>query len=82
MSYTPDVPPVFNDADEASAWFLEQLRKIAAEFSETTVIELRPIGAAPLKPRAGMIVSADGVGWNPGAGAGAYEYKGGAWVKL
>lgn len=39
-------------------------------------------GVAPAKPVNGMIVQADGVGWNPGAGAGYYERKGGAWVKL
>lgn len=39
-------------------------------------------GVAPAKPVNGMLVQADGVGWNPGAGAGYYERKGGAWVKL
>lgn len=39
-------------------------------------------GAAPAKPFNGMLVLADGVGWDPGAGAGYYERKGGAWVKL
>jgi hypothetical protein len=37
---------------------------------------------APTKPEEGMIVVADGTGWNPGSGKGAYEYKSGAWVKL
>lgn len=36
----------------------------------------------PSKPREGMLVIADGVAWDPGAGKGAYEYKTGAWVKL
>ena len=43
---------------------------------------LAPLALAPKKPREGMIVIADGVNWNPGAGLGAYEFKSGAWVKL
>jgi len=34
---------------------------------------------APIKPREGMLVYADGVNWNPGSGAGYYVYYGGAW---
>lgn len=37
---------------------------------------------APSKPREGMVVLADGVSFNPGAGAGFYGYRGGAWRKL
>ncbi len=40
------------------------------------------LSVAPLKPREGQLVNADGVGWNPGSGAGYYERKGGVWVKL
>jgi hypothetical protein len=38
--------------------------------------------AAPDKPREGQFAKADGVTWNPGGGAGLYQYQGGAWVKL
>lgn len=55
---------------------------IAREFGETTALELRPIHAAPVKPREGMIVFADGTVWNPGAGKGVYTYSGGVWTKL
>lgn len=38
---------------------------------------------APVKPRDGMIVLADGSLWNPsGAGAGFYGYYAGSWKKL
>lgn len=36
----------------------------------------------PDNPEEGMQVVADGTNWNPGSGAGTYEYKGGTWVKL
>lgn len=38
---------------------------------------------APVKPRQGMLVYADGTKWNPGSGEGFYEYTSGAvWVPL
>lgn len=45
-------------------------------------IQLRVLNVSPAKPRAGMIIEADGVNFNPGAGAGCYIYRSGAWVKL
>ena len=40
------------------------------------------LAVEPLRPEDGMIVVADGVNWDPGAGAGAYERNAGVWVKL
>jgi hypothetical protein len=82
MPYTPTIPPEFRDVSEAREWFMDELRRISEEFNETIALELRQVARAPDKPREGMIVSADGTNWDPGSGAGAYEYKGGAWVKL
>jgi hypothetical protein len=82
MSYVPTIPPDFEDVKQFQEWLQHELNLIASALTETTALELRQIGAAPTKPREGMIVSADGASWNPGAGAGAYEFKGGAWVKL
>lgn len=82
MAYTPTVPPDFSSPEVARQWVMEEFERLAKILSETTEVELRPVGRAPAKPREGMIVSANGTTFNPGAGAGAYEYKGGAWVKL
>lgn len=38
--------------------------------------------AEPLKPVDGLLIFADGVAWDPGAGRGVYAYESGAWVKL
>lgn len=80
--FTPTIPPEFADIPGLREWVMREFERLALELSETTVVELRQIGAEPKKPREGMIVSADGANWNPGSGAGAYERKGGAWVKL
>lgn len=82
MAYSPNIPPEFSDISGLREWLMVELERLAADLRETTVLELRPVGAAPTKPREGMIVSANGTTWNPGAGAGAYERKGAAWVKL
>lgn len=52
----------------------DEVSLLKASFDVTTKV--------PLKPRAGMLRFADGVGWNPGGGAGFYQYVGGGWVKL
>lgn len=35
---------------------------------------------APIRQLQGMIVYADGTDWNPGSGAGLYQYRGTSWV--
>src|SRR3990167_3673649 len=37
---------------------------------------------APTKTEAGMLRYADGTNWNPGSGAGLYQFNGSSWVKL
>ena len=59
-----------------------QFQEIESAFLESLALELRPIHAAPKRPREGMIVFADGTDWNPGAGKGVYTYSGGVWSKL
>lgn len=82
MPYNPSSPLNVTDIDGLRKYVELEFRAIAAELAQMSAVDLRQVGQAPKKPRAGMIASADGVGWNPGAGAGAYEFKGGVWVKL
>jgi len=82
MTYNPSSPLNVVDIESLRQYLDRELKAIAKEMAETNALDLRQVGQAPKKPRAGMIASADGVGWNPGAGAGAYEFKGGIWVKL
>jgi hypothetical protein len=60
---------------------LERLSQQTLE-PEPIILFLQTSTAAPAKPIDGMLVRADGVVWNPGAGAGIYERLGGAWVKI
>lgn len=65
-------------------WMYSELKKIqdAILELESNRIKLIPSHAAPIRPREGDVVNADGSDWNPGSGAGLYEYKGAAWSKL
>jgi hypothetical protein len=82
----PYVPNTFSGepTPEALRVYVErELLAISREMLETQALDLRPIYAEPLRPRAGMIVYADGAVWNPGAGQGVYTYTlAGAWSKL
>ena len=61
----------------------EELNKIAqAMETADPFITLDTLYAAPKKYREGTVVKADGVVWNPGAGAGVYCRRGGAWTFL
>jgi len=70
------------ELQELARWVEDELGKIEEAQEETIALELRPTGQEPERPREGMIVYADGVGWNPGGGAGAYVRTAAAWVKL
>lgn len=78
--YQPDNVP--NEYDPA--WLSNELARIAGTFEEFEIphIVLVPQNVAPTKLFEGMIVNADGTNWNPGSGAGLYEYIGSAWNKL
>jgi hypothetical protein len=47
--------------------------------SPNAALFLTPLAVAPLKPREGMVVMANGTNWNPGSGAGFYGYRAGSW---
>lgn len=82
MQFTPSNPPEFTDIDDAIRWVVGEFQRLVKTINGNTEIDLSPIGREPEKPREGMIVSANGTDWDPGAGVGAYQYIGGAWVKL
>lgn len=82
MVYVPSRMQSIENLDQLRLYVEEEFKAISRELGEMTAVELRPIFAAPAKPREGMLVFADGTSWNPGGGKGAYQYSGGAWVKL
>lgn len=82
MAYVPKTPPEFDTLTQFKAWVEEELRSLAIELNRTRILELEQSYREPAKLRDGMIIFADGTSFDPGAGAGTYERRGGAWVKL
>lgn len=77
--YNPARISDVRSSEELRQYVEQELEKISKEFNETIALDLRTVHQEPKRPRDGMIVSADGSDWNPGAGAGAYEFVNGVW---
>lgn len=86
MPYIPSsLPSVSTPDGQALASYLSnELQALASSLVSNVVsLPLSPVFVAPAKPRAGLVVYADGVKWNPGSGEGVYAFSiAGTWVKL
>lgn len=80
MAYTPNERASVDTVDQIRDYIRDEFRAIAREFSESIAVDLRTVSVEPKKPREGMMVHADGVGWNPGFGKGPYIYQDGLWL--
>jgi hypothetical protein len=79
--YTPGNVP--SDSASIGDFLRVELQKIAQAMETSNErLTLDTLYAAPKKYREGTVVLADGVTWNPGAGAGVYVYRGAAWHLL
>lgn len=67
---------------ELRQFLQEELAEIARTFINQDIVILQELNVAPVRPRTGMVVLADGTNWNPGSGAGFYGYRGGSWHLL
>ena len=76
MAYIPMQVP--NDRAQLPGFLLQELQNIARS-TDASIAHLSELNKAPAKPRAGMVVLADGTNWNPGSGAGFYGYRAGVW---
>lgn len=83
MPYRKNNVPFDPQAPVLSVFMDQELSQIErAQDEPVFVLQLAVSNKPPAKVRAGMVVEADGVNWNPGSGAGMYVYRAGAWVKV
>lgn len=77
--YPGTIPEEYNQAV-----LTEELERIATALAalEVPTILLAPQHVEPTRPQIGMIATADGSDWDPGHGAGVYEYNGSEWEPL
>lgn len=63
-------------------WLYNELQRVSAEANKMPFLQLEVLHIEPERAQDGTIAIADGTDWNPGGGAGTYERRAGAWVKL
>lgn len=81
MFYNPTIPPT--DPALLPGFLLQELANLRKALEDPQpYLFLDTLSVAPIRPRDGMLVKADGTNWNPGGGAGLYAYVGTTWVKL
>jgi hypothetical protein len=78
-------PPAEQVKDEdLPLHLLKELQKLGDILNNLTVnsINVPLLAVEPEKVEEGLIVGADGTNWDPGSGAGLYQWRSGAWVKV
>lgn len=83
MSYSPSKPPSVSspDAQALAAYLTDELQVLASSLRSVDSVVYSVSNAAPIRPRVGTVVYADGTNWNPGAGEGLYVYNAaGNWI--
>lgn len=76
LVYQPAALP--EDVGPLGKYVREELLRIATLVLASNEVPL--IFEEPLFSTEGLMLSADGVGWNPGSGAGLYIFRGGVWI--
>ena len=70
------------DVTALYAWAFREFQALEQSFFDLDMIQLKETHVAPVRPRVGMTLLADGTDWDPGAGQGVYTYYNGAWRRL
>lgn len=81
IDYRPEEAPINPTIEDLASYTRRELLRIANALATDSLL-LSPLSREPSKPKAGLIVVADGTNWNPGSGYGAYEYTGTVWRRL
>ena len=79
MSYRYIPSTGITDADALRSWIEDNLNRISLAFEQQSFLILPELNKAPAKPRDGLVVRADGINWNPGAGQGVYCFYNSTW---
>lgn len=80
MTYRVRSIPSDLTGDDLAVWLYQELSRLADTVETLDYITERH--AEPNKPFAGQVAFADGTDWNPGSGAGLYQYRSSTWNLL
>jgi hypothetical protein len=73
--YTPEHPPINPSPSQLAEWAMRELRRVQSELAQVHDHEIDHANMD--RPAEGMARYFDGTDYNPGGGAGLYEYTGG-----
>lgn len=76
--YIQETPP--QKVEELPAYLDRELRRISTAIEILASGYLEKTFVEPDKKAEGMLRYADGTDWNPGSGAGVYQFRGSSWV--
>lgn len=81
--FAANTPPQ-GDLENLRSFVAQEFQRLALilEANQVEAMQLVERHSAPVKPREGLLVFADGTNWNPGTGRGVYVYSSSVWVKL
>ena len=74
--------PIPSDSQYLAQYIANELLAIKGAIDALAAGHVNKLTVAPIKPRDGDIVYADGTSWNPGTGQGIYSYYNSAWHLL
>jgi hypothetical protein len=78
LSYIPRPAP--SDPAQLPGYLFQELQNLQQSLAAArSTLVLAPLYAEPSKRPEGLVAFADGTTWNPGSGAGTYQWRGGAW---
>jgi hypothetical protein len=81
--YQPKFPPMNPGVADLARYVDDELHAVAQAQQDTRdFIQLNVLNRAPIRPRDGMLIEADGTHFDPGSGAGCYIRRAGVWIKL
>lgn len=80
--YIADIELVPQRVEDVVAYLQRTMPQVAAGLRLFDDSLFNKTHVAPTKTEAGMVRYADGTNWNPGSGAGLYQYTGSAWARL
>lgn len=80
--YTPTPISSFTSFEEVSRYLQVELQRVSAGVQQAESGYQEVFYVAPIKPREGMLAYTDGTSWNPGSGAGLYEYVNSVWRRV
>ena len=85
--YVPESPLIVSEATPETLrsmieWLMREHLRISLTFEQGVVRHVEFLNAAPVRPREGMTIGADGTNWDPGSGQGVYTYYNSTWNNL